>query len=266
MSDSGSSDDARQPCHRHGAGRHPDLQRGREHRADRRPGARQRPRRSTSWSSTTARRTAPARSPTRSPRTTTRCRCCTAPRSRASGAAYLAGFAWGLERGVRRPGRDGRRRLAPARAAAPAPRRAARRRPRARLALGPRRAGRQLATPPRAAVARRQHLRPARCSGIPLRDATGGFRAFRRATLEKLDLADVASQGYCFQVDLARRAVAAGLVVVEVPITFVEREHGESKMDGDDRPRGAGAGDRVGRSASARARLRRLVGGRESRV
>ena len=69
--------------------------------------------------------------------------------------------------------------------------------------------------------------------GVPLRDATGGFRAFRRATLEALDLDGVSSQGYCFQVDLAWRAVRAGFVVVEVPITFVEREIGESKMSGD---------------------------------
>jgi dolichol-phosphate mannosyltransferase len=67
---------------------------------------------------------------------------------------------------------------------------------------------------------------------LGLRDATGGFRAFRRSTLEKLDLHGVASHGYCFQVDLARRAVAAGCAVEEVPIEFVEREHGVSKMNG----------------------------------
>ena len=67
---------------------------------------------------------------------------------------------------------------------------------------------------------------------LGLRDATGGFRAFRRSALEAVDLEGVASQGYCFQVDLARRAVAAGLRVVEVPIEFVERERGESKMSG----------------------------------
>jgi dolichol-phosphate mannosyltransferase len=66
--------------------------------------------------------------------------------------------------------------------------------------------------------------------GIDLRDATGGYRAFRRTTLEKLDLHDIASQGYCFQVDLAQRAVRRGLRVEEVPITFVEREFGTSKM------------------------------------
>lgn len=68
--------------------------------------------------------------------------------------------------------------------------------------------------------------------GIPVKDATGGFRAFKRSTLERLPLAEVASQGYCFQIDMARRVVAAGMTVVEVPITFVERERGESKMSG----------------------------------
>jgi dolichol-phosphate mannosyltransferase len=66
--------------------------------------------------------------------------------------------------------------------------------------------------------------------GIDLRDATGGYRAFRRTTLEKLDLHEISSQGYCFQVDLAQRAVRRGLRVEEVPITFVEREFGTSKM------------------------------------
>jgi dolichol-phosphate mannosyltransferase len=68
---------------------------------------------------------------------------------------------------------------------------------------------------------------------LPLRDITGGYRAFRRETLEGLGLEDVASQGYCFQVDLARRAVKAGFHVVEVPITFVERQLGDSKMSRD---------------------------------
>ncbi|WP_030608588.1 polyprenol monophosphomannose synthase [Streptomyces sclerotialus] len=68
---------------------------------------------------------------------------------------------------------------------------------------------------------------------VPIRDVTGGFRAFRRETLQGLGLDEVASQGYCFQVDLARRAVEAGYHVVEVPITFVERERGDSKMSRD---------------------------------
>ena len=66
--------------------------------------------------------------------------------------------------------------------------------------------------------------------GVPLRDATGGYRAFRATALRALDLQDVVSQGYCFQVDLAWRAVQRGLRVEEVPITFVERTAGTSKM------------------------------------
>jgi glycosyltransferase involved in cell wall biosynthesis len=69
--------------------------------------------------------------------------------------------------------------------------------------------------------------------GIRLKDATGGYRAYKRSVLESIDYAGVASQGYCFQVDLTRRALEAGFHVVEVPITFVERVRGESKMSGD---------------------------------
>ncbi|MGH3940660.1 MAG: polyprenol monophosphomannose synthase [Pseudonocardiaceae bacterium] len=68
--------------------------------------------------------------------------------------------------------------------------------------------------------------------GVHLHDITGGFRAYRRRVLEYLDLDTVASQGYCFQVDLAWRTVRAGFTVVEVPITFTEREQGQSKMTG----------------------------------
>ncbi|KGN33380.1 dolichol-phosphate mannosyltransferase [Knoellia sinensis KCTC 19936] len=69
--------------------------------------------------------------------------------------------------------------------------------------------------------------------GMHVNDATAGFRVYRAAALRALDLGSVESAGYCFQVDLTRRAVFAELTVVEVPITFVEREIGESKMDGD---------------------------------
>ncbi|NMH98106.1 polyprenol monophosphomannose synthase [Pseudonocardia acidicola] len=68
--------------------------------------------------------------------------------------------------------------------------------------------------------------------GVPIRDITGGYRVFRRQVLEELDLDEVASQGYCFQVDVAWRAVQAGFRVREVPITFAERERGSSKMSG----------------------------------
>ncbi len=67
--------------------------------------------------------------------------------------------------------------------------------------------------------------------GIPLRDATGGFRAYRMTAINQLDISKVESQGYCFQVDMAWRAVRSGLRITEVPITFVEREIGESKMN-----------------------------------
>jgi glycosyltransferase involved in cell wall biosynthesis len=68
--------------------------------------------------------------------------------------------------------------------------------------------------------------------GLAVRDATGGYRGYRREVLAAIDYRAVASQGYCFQVDLVRRALAAGFRVREVPITFVERTRGESKMSG----------------------------------
>lgn len=66
--------------------------------------------------------------------------------------------------------------------------------------------------------------------GIKLRDATGGYRAYRASALRRIGLDHIQSQGYCFQIDLALRAVQAGLHVTEVPITFTERIHGTSKM------------------------------------
>jgi dolichol-phosphate mannosyltransferase len=67
---------------------------------------------------------------------------------------------------------------------------------------------------------------------LPLNDATGGYRAARAELIDRLPFDDVASQGYCFQVDWAWRAVRAGAEVVEVPITFTERAFGRSKMSG----------------------------------
>ena len=66
--------------------------------------------------------------------------------------------------------------------------------------------------------------------GLGVRDATAGFRAYRAATLRTISLDQVESTGYCFQIDLTLRVADAGLRIVEVPITFVEREHGASKM------------------------------------
>jgi len=66
--------------------------------------------------------------------------------------------------------------------------------------------------------------------GMPVKDATGGYRAYRLPVLDKLEVDTVMSQGYCFQVDLAWRAHRSGCRLVEVPITFAERERGASKM------------------------------------
>ncbi|MCX2746760.1 polyprenol monophosphomannose synthase [Arthrobacter sp. MI7-26] len=68
--------------------------------------------------------------------------------------------------------------------------------------------------------------------GLKIKDITGGYRAFRRSTLEALKLDQVESVGYGFQVDLAWRVAKLGLKIVERPITFVERELGASKMSG----------------------------------
>jgi dolichol-phosphate mannosyltransferase len=68
--------------------------------------------------------------------------------------------------------------------------------------------------------------------GMPFTDATGGYRAYRMAVLDKIDVATVASQGYSFQVELAWRTYRNGFRIAEVPITFTEREHGVSKMSG----------------------------------
>ncbi|GAA1772989.1 polyprenol monophosphomannose synthase [Nocardioides hankookensis] len=68
--------------------------------------------------------------------------------------------------------------------------------------------------------------------GVRVRDATAGYRLFRRTTLEKIDLETVQSTGYVFQTDMVARTLAAGLAVREVPIEFVERVRGDSKMSG----------------------------------
>ena len=148
------------------------------------------------------------------------------------GAAYLAGFRWGLERGydvLVEMDADG------SHLPEQLPRLLAEL-PDADLVLGARwvPGGRVVNwSKRRQLLSRGGNLYARLALGLPLRDATGGFRAFRRETLEGIDLGSVTSEGYCFQVDLARRAVSRGYRVVEVPITFVEREYGESKMTGD---------------------------------
>ncbi|MFR9726395.1 polyprenol monophosphomannose synthase [Streptomyces sp. MS19] len=146
------------------------------------------------------------------------------------GAAYLAGFAWGLDRGydvlVEMDGDASHQpeelpRLLTALASG------------ADVALGSRwvPGGRIVHWPKYRELLSRGGSAYARLLlGVPVRDVTGGFRAFRRHVLESGLLTGVASQGYCFQVDLAHRAVRAGYRVAEVPITFVERRAGDSKM------------------------------------
>jgi dolichol-phosphate mannosyltransferase len=67
--------------------------------------------------------------------------------------------------------------------------------------------------------------------GVGVRDLTGGFKCFRRAVLERIDLDAIAAKGYGFQIETTYRSVRAGFKVVEIPITFVDRRVGESKMD-----------------------------------
>ena len=147
------------------------------------------------------------------------------------GAAYVAGFDWGLDRGfdvLVEMDADGSHapeelpRLLTALS-------------RADLVLGSRYVpGGQVKNWPRSRelLSRGGNVYTRLALGVQLHDATGGYRAFRRDVLEGIDYAAAASQGYCFQVDLAWRAVRAGYRVVEVPITFAERERGESKMSG----------------------------------
>jgi dolichol-phosphate mannosyltransferase len=66
--------------------------------------------------------------------------------------------------------------------------------------------------------------------GVGVRDLTGGFKCYRRAVLEGIDLDAVSSTGYAFQIETTYRAVRAGFCVVEIPITFADRETGSSKM------------------------------------
>ena len=68
--------------------------------------------------------------------------------------------------------------------------------------------------------------------GMRVRDLTGGFKCFRRATLEAIDLDALSAHGYAFQIETTYRVRKAGLRIEEVPITFVERRAGASKMTG----------------------------------
>jgi dolichol-phosphate mannosyltransferase len=69
-----------------------------------------------------------------------------------------------------------------------------------------------------------------RLLGVRVHDLTGGFKCFRREVLETLDLDAITSRGYAFQIETTYRALRAGFHVIEVPIAFVDRERGSSKM------------------------------------
>lgn len=146
------------------------------------------------------------------------------------GVAYGSGFAWGLERaeyewfvemdadGSHRPAELRRLRNAAYRAD---------------LVIGSRwiPGGRVLDWPRTRQLISKAGTAYARLMlGLPVRDATAGFRVLSRRALEAASLATVASHGYCFQIDMTRRIHAAGLPILEVPVTFVERQHGASKM------------------------------------
>jgi len=90
--------------------------------------------------------------------------------------------------------------------------------------------------------------------GVGINDITAGYRAYRREVLMKIDLSAIDSKGYCFQIDLTWRSISSGFTVVEVPITFSERELGVSKMSGSNirealvKTARWGIGGRLGRS------------------
>jgi dolichol-phosphate mannosyltransferase len=65
---------------------------------------------------------------------------------------------------------------------------------------------------------------------LGVRDTTSGFRIYTSALLKKMEIATIRSEGYCFQIEMTRRAISRGGSIAEVPITFIERTHGKSKM------------------------------------
>ncbi len=159
--------------------------------------------------------------------------CTCSPRTGKSGlgSAYRAGFAWGLERGydafveidadfshdpaalpaLVAPLERGLRRLH-------------------RLALRRGRLDPELGLAPPPALARRQRATPRPCSGSASRDSTAGFRAYSADILRRLDLDRIRAEGYGFQIEMTYRAKQHGAGITEVPISFVDRAAGESKM------------------------------------
>jgi dolichol-phosphate mannosyltransferase len=148
------------------------------------------------------------------------------------GAAYLAGFAWALERGYAVVGEFDADGSHPA-DRLPAMQAALDSDPAASLVIGSRwvRGGSVVNWPWQREVLSRAGNAYARIMlRIPVKDATGGFRLFRADALRAIQLSSVSSKGYCFQVDLTLRVLDSGARVVEVPIEFRERELGASKM------------------------------------
>jgi dolichol-phosphate mannosyltransferase len=150
------------------------------------------------------------------------------------GKAYIAGFGWALERGydvIIEMDADGSHQpehlpslIGALRTGEHAG---------ADLAIGSRwmRGGKVVNWPKsREALSRGANLYIRMMLPMGVRDATAGFRAYRAQTLRTISLNDVESTGYSFQIDLTIRVHQAGLKIVEIPITFVEREHGASKM------------------------------------
>ena len=84
----------------------------------------------------------------------------------------------------------------------------------------------------RRAISRGGSLYAQALLGVPVRDLTGGFKCYRRAVLEALPLDDIHSKGYTFQIETTYRALLKGFAVREIPITFVDRREGGSKMSG----------------------------------
>jgi len=150
------------------------------------------------------------------------------------GSAYVAGFAWGLERGydfVIEMDADGSHppealptMIDTVRGDEPGT---------PSLAIGSRWVpGGSVVNWPlsRQVLSRGGNLYARLVLGLPLKDVTAGFRVYTRAALSAMDLSTIDSKGYCFQVDMTLRTLDGGGRVVEVPIEFREREHGESKM------------------------------------
>ena len=152
------------------------------------------------------------------------------PRKEGLGRAYLAAFRRALADGAELDSRDGLRLLArpdaPCRSCSPQPRTPTSCSGRATSRAGASRTGARCGASSRPAA--RVYARV--LLGVGVRDLTGGFKCYRRAVLETIDLDAVTSTGYAFQIETTYRALRAGFRVVEIPITFADREAGASKM------------------------------------